>query len=312
MKTLYNIQKTSLLAITLLVSFSACSAVNNDVESITDEDIDMAAQVVSSALADDESGMISSMYDAFSDINNSGISYGYGSSTGPAKTTSPEADRPRHGRGFEKDFTHTYDSTTGVHTLSFDRVIELSDFSKSIEVYREIVYTDLDGNFIATPHQNKNNIEAISFFGTAIGSSEGLFRSSSFTKEDHFELEGMHETSPVLTMSGTHSGSGQAEGLTRDTLTASRSYNVEITFENVAINKDTVQAYGNLENGISGTLSYSVTLSKTIDGVPEQTVLEGTIDLEEDGTALMRFKELPQVIRFSLKSGDYRQENQTR
>ena len=30
-------------------------------------------------------------------------------------------------------------------------------------------------------------------------------------------------------------------------------------------------------------------LNKVINGVPDETVIEGTIDLEEDGTALMKF-----------------------
>ena len=307
MKSLSNLKNLSVLAIALMVSVAACSSVNNEVETITDEDVDMAAQIVASSLADDESGMISSMYDAFSDVDENGINYGNESAR-----FKENGDPRRHGRGREMDFTHSYDSTTGVHTLSYERLVENNEFSKSIEVLQEIIYTDLDGNFIATPRESKADIEAISYYGTKVGSAEGPFRSSSFTKEDDFELAGIHATSSVLTMSGSHKGSGTAEGLTRDTLEASRSFDVQITFENVAINKDTVKAYGNLENGVSGTLTYSITMNKTIGGVPEETVMEGTIDLEEDGTALMRFNKLPNVIRFSLSDGDYRQEGERR
>lgn len=298
MKNKSNYPRLSVLAIALMVLVSACSSVNNEVESISDEDVDLAAHVVATSLSDDESGLISSLYDAVSDVDAQGIVYG---PNGRFKST----DKKNHsGRGLERNFTHTYDSTTGVHSISFSRSVSNEVFSKSLEVSQEIIYTDLEGNFIARPKADKSSIEAISFSGTKSGAHDGPFRSSSFTKADDFELTGMHSSSSVLAFSGEHNGSGSAEGVTRDSVEASRTYEISISFENVSVNKDTVLAYGSLEQGVTGTLTYSMTLNKTIGGVPEETIMEGTIDLEEDGTALLRFKALPQVIRFSLKDGE--------
>ena len=179
MKTLSSLTNLAVLALALLVSFAACSAVNNDVETITDEDIDLAAQVVATSLADDESGIISSLYDAFSDIDDSGINYG-NSSDSRFKADGNEHNSDRHnGRGFERNFTHSYDSTTGLHTISFSRLVETDNFSKSLEVYQEMIFTDLDGNFIARPRADKNTIEAISFYSTKSGATEGFFRNHS-------------------------------------------------------------------------------------------------------------------------------------
>ncbi len=300
MKTLTQIKHILVVSAVLAITFSACSAVNNDVETLSEEDIELAAEIVAVSLADNESGIMSSMYDAFSDIGDAGISYG---NDQEFKAKNPKRNHDS-GRGGERNFSHSYDSTTGVHTISYSRSVENERYSKSVSLNQEIIFTDLDGGFIARPKVNKNNIEAISFDGTKTGEAEGPFRSSSFTKTDAFEISGLHATSGILSMDGTHRGVGEAEGTFNDTTTASRSYEIDITFQNVAIEKDTVLAYGNLEQGVSGTLTYSIQMNKTINGVPEETLVEGTIDLEDDGTALMRFNKIPKLIRFSLVDGE--------
>jgi len=293
-----NINNLSILALALLVTFGACSSVNNDVESLSNEDVDLAAHIVTTSLADDESGMMSSLYDAFSDVGSNGISYG--TSGALLKTDRNGND----GRGRERNYTYSYDPVTGIHSLSYSRSVENGEFNKSIEINQAIIYTDLEGGFIEFPRADRDSIEAISYSGTKVGSHNGPFRSGSFSKADDFELAGLHETNSILTLSGTHTGSGAAEGITRDSLEASRSYSVDISFENVAVNKDTVEAHGSLEFAVTGTLTYSINMNKTVDGVPEETVVEGTIDLSEDGTALMRFNKIPQTIRFALGDGE--------
>ena len=57
MKKLSNLNNLSLLALALLVTFGACSSVNNDVEAISNEDVDLAAHIVTTSIADDESGI---------------------------------------------------------------------------------------------------------------------------------------------------------------------------------------------------------------------------------------------------------------
>lgn len=303
MKTLTKITQLLVFAVVLAVTFTACSSVSNEVESLTEEDIELAAQIISASVADDESGIVSSMYDALSNTDEEGISY----DEGHARNKSP---RRRGGRGSEGNYTHTYDSTTGVHSISYTRSVENDRYSKSVSLNQEIIYTSIDGDFIARPKGERENIESISFAGTKTGEKSGTLRSSSFTKIDTMAISGIHSTSGTLLMDGTHRGFGDAEGTLSDSTTGSRSYEINITFENVSIDKDTVQAYGNLEQGVSGTLTYSVYMNKTINGVPEETLVEGTIDLEEDGTALLRFNKFPRVIRFSLVDGD--EENTSR
>lgn len=300
MKTLSTTKHLSVLAVALLVSLAACSSVNNETSEITEADLELAAQIVGTSLSDDESGMMSSMYDTFSDIDAQSITYG-----GDARfKTNGHPDNERSGRGGESNFTHEYDSLTGVHTISFERSVENDRFQKSISAEQKIIFTDPDGNFIARPKENKEAIETISFTGSKSGTSESPYRNSNFTKIDSFFVAGLHATSTTLSIDGSHNGTGEMEGTRRDSSTVSGSFEVSITFENVEVNKDTVLAYGNLENGVSGTLTYSINMTKTVDGVPEEKIVEGTIDLEEDGTALMRFNKFPKVFRLSLLDGE--------
>lgn len=293
-----NVQNNTSLLILPLLIFGACSSVNNDVEFISNEDVDLAAHIVTTSVADDESGMISSLYDAFSNVSKDGISYGDNKSK-----ISPDR-KNNDGRGREKNFSYSYDPETGTHSLNYSRSIENEKFSKSTEVNQSIIFTDLDGVFIEFPKQNKDSIEAISYTGTKIGSHIGPYRGSSFSKSNKFDLSGIHATSSILSLDGVHTGNGSAQGVTRDSVEASRNYDINITFENVTINKDTVKAYGSIENSVTGTLIYSINMSKNIGGEVDEKIIEGTVDLSEDGTALMRFNKFPQVIRFSLGNGE--------
>lgn len=301
MKSLTKIKQLFVLSAALAITLSACSSISNndtEVETLSDADIELAAKIVGTSLSDDEDGIVSSMYDAFSTVGETGISYGDDNNRNKPRRNG------RSGRGGERSFTHEYDSLTGIHSISYERSVTTDNFSKSLTVNQEIIYTSIDGDFLARPKAEKDLIESVDFVGSKVGESESVFRSSNYSKIDTMSFSGLHSTSTILNMDGTHFGAGNVEGALSDSTTGSRVYQIDISYQNVAIDKDTVAAYGNLEQGVSGTLTYSILMTETIGGVPEETLVEGTIDLEEDGTALLRFKKLPKVIRFSLRDGE--------
>lgn len=298
MKSLTKTKYLFILALMTAVTFSACSSVNNDVESLSEEDIQLATEIVGTSLSDEESGMVSSIYDAFSTVDDQGISYGENA------MMKNHRDRENTGRGREHSFTHTYDPETGVHAISFERSVNNPRFSKSVSVDQEMIFTGIDGNFLATPKADYDSIETIDFRSLKTGTAEGPVRSSSFTKIDSMYITGVHATSGTLTMNGNHHGFGEAEATLGDSTFASRNYDIKISFENITINKDTVEAYGNLEQGVTGTLTYSIIMNKTVGGNPDETLIEGTIELEDDGTALLRFNKVSKVIRLSLIDGE--------
>ena len=289
-----------LLLTVMAVTFSACSSVNNDVESISEEDLTMAAEVVATSLADDESGLISSMYDAVSTVDNSSITYG---NDVAFKSTDPFTN----GRGTERNFVHEYDSVTGIHSISFERTVNSGRIDRSFSLDQEIIYPDIDGNFVAQPKEYWDTIESIDFKSTKTGYSDGIYRDHEFTKIDTMLTSGLHSSNSVVTLNGVHRGFGNAEGSLPDSSTTSRDYDIFIKYENVTLNKDTLEANGALENAVSGTLTYSIVMNKTINGEADNTVLEGTIDLETDGTALLKFKGLTQFFRIALSDGELRE-----
>ena len=213
----------------------------------------------------------------------------------------------RGGRGFERSFSHTYDSTTGVHTLSFDRSFEKGLFSSSISTLQEIQYVDLEGNFIARPKLHREAVNQINLHSTKSGQNSNPHKSSEFTKIDSLYFTGVHATQSLVRMDGSHHGFGSGAAVLRDSSSHSRSFEVKVVFDDIEIDKDTLAAYGNLENAVTGTLSYSMTMNKVINGVPEETVMEGTIDLEEDGTALMKFYKYDRLYRLGLRDGDVKE-----
>lgn len=288
------------LAIVAAVGLTGCSAVTNDVESLTEQDLEMAAQIAASSLSDSESGVTSSLYDAFAVMSNAGL---------PFSTTLAKHNRDNHrqesGRGRESNFSYSYDPETGTHTRTFSRNVETPAFSKSVDVTQQMIFTDISENFLQFPRAQKDSIETISFIGNKSGSSDGPVRSANFTKIDTMLIGGIHTSNNFLTINGNHHGFGNSELVLRDSSQLSRQFDIAITFENVTINKDTVEAYGNLEQGVSGTLSYSMVINRTRNGNASEDVVEGTIDLTADGSALLRFDKFDRIFRLSLIDGDY-------
>ena len=297
-----KIQRIPLLLALLSVGFWSCSSVSNDTDIISDADLDMAAEIMGSSISDQQSGLINSVYDALSTISSTGISYGND------KNFQMKSDKDeRGGRGFERSFSHTYDSTTGVHTLSFDRSFEKGLFSSSISTLQEIQYVDLEGNFIARPKLHRDAVNQINLHSTKSGQNSNPHKSSEFTKIDSLYFTGLHAAQSLVRMDGSHHGLGSGAAVLRDSSSHSRSFEVKVVFDDIEIDKDTLAAYGNLENAVTGTLSYSMTMNKVINGVPEETVMEGTIDLEEDGTALMKFYKYDRLYRLGLRDGDVKE-----
>ena len=59
-----------------------------------------------------------------------------------------------------------------------------------------------------------------------------------------------------------------------------------------------------LENEITGSLQYTMLLTRTVDGETSERTVEGTIELEGNGRALLRFNGLRQLYRINLTDGE--------
>lgn len=295
MKTLAHTSKLLLLGLSISFTFAACSAVNNDVESLSSEDIELATQIISESVADESSGIVSSLYDAVSTVGSDGIKY----SNNQAKA----APDDKNGRGRESNYSYDYNPDNGTHTLSYSREVSNNNFSKSISLLNTYIFKTTEDRFIAFPKKNKHLIESIDFTGNKSGAMSSRHRNSNFARIDTFAITGLHQTSNLVTIDGKHHGEGTASGMTSDSVAASRNFTVDIEFINIEMDKAVIEENKNLEEGITGTLSYKIVTNKTVGDQNVEDVIEGTIELDGDGTALLRFKKIPKVVRFSLKDG---------
>lgn len=305
----------SALAAALFLGFGlqACtSELDSRSDLLSEAEAEMAAEVVAATLSDEESGVISSLYDAFSTFDAKGIQYG---------NRPPMGGKPKpgdgafgNGRGHERKFEHSYDSTSGTHTVVFERSVEKGPFSKSISKVSTYQYRDTSGAFIARPRMQRDRIESIAYTALVEGEMARRDTSITFSRSDTMQIRGVHVTSAELLMDGSHSATGRrpmharrggdrrtggpgGPGARADS--TAKPYAVEFIFTGIRVDKAAVQEGDSLENAISGTIDY--TLHYREDG--EERVVEGTIDLEGDGAAVVRFRSITHWVRFALSDG---------
>lgn len=306
MKTqLHTFVKKSSYIILPVLLLSACTLgdisdeINNE---LTPEEIEAASQIMGQALSDDNDGIFASLNDALATVSDDG----FGTSTAKLKSEEDgddDDDDDYSGRGGESNYQYEYDPVTGTHTLSFDRQVNTQNFQKNISAILTYIFTDIDGEFIAQPRVNRESIENIAFTASKTGDIQNRFRSSEFSRADTFAIGGLSSATSLLTLDGFHYGNGSFSGVRPNGNTFERSYVNEISFLDIQINKDTVAYYGSLEQGVTGTLSYEMSIFRNNNGNESTKTVSGTIVMDGDGTALLRFQNLNRLFRVNLKSG---------
>lgn len=293
--------KWALTLMAFLLIFSGCSisGIDKQDEEITEEDLQAASQILGESLSDETSGVMGSLNDALTTISSDGFVR-----TGAAKAD----DDDNSGRGREYNFSYSYDPATGLHTLAFKRSVSKENFSKSVTDTLKYIFTDNSGNFIAYPRANKDRIETIDFKGFREGTVNSPERNSFFVRNDTFLIDGVSDASSILAIDGVHNGEGNFEGTTDEGVQLERDYTLEINFLEIQINKALVQENQSLVQGVTGTLTYELVVNKTQNGSSSSKTIRGTIEMNGDGTALLRFERFQKLFRISLDDGDVRDE----
>jgi len=310
MKTQSNLFKTTLFALSFGLVVTACNE-QGSVNELSEADLAQAAEIMSSSLSDNADGMMASVYDATGFVSKDGISYGTdspllkgrGGNGNRGGDGAPGSPRDSSGRGFAGDATYSYDAETGVHSLDFERNIETPRFTKSMAVSMRHIFTHESGAFVVLPRDNRDSVNSISFTATKTGSETGDKKEGNFSKVDTLSMVGLNETSELLTLNGTHTGSGFMKMTLRNGEVVERSHNIYTKLTNVVIDKALVLANQNLEEGVTGTFEYRIVTenSKLDDG---EVIVEGIVEMTGDGTALMTFKGLSKRVYINLTSGE--------
>lgn len=284
--------------------FYGCNTVNSSEPEIDEEELEIAGEIIGGSLSEDQGGVISSMYDAFSTISQTGIRYS-GENQSMHKSA---ADSNNSGRGSESAYSGSYNPETGEHIVSFTRSFEGPNLTKNFSVLNKYIFTDASQEFLQWPRRQQDLIETIDFKGLRTGSAETERRTSSFTRTDTLFASGFSDQSSILTIDGNHSGQGQMTvNLPRLERSGERTFNVAFIFQDIQIDKAIVRENGTLEEGITGLITYEMEMTRTVDGDITEKTLSGTIELTGDGTALLRFKKFRKTFRIALGNGAVRE-----
>ncbi|MDX1670835.1 MAG: DUF5666 domain-containing protein [Balneolaceae bacterium] len=278
------------------------SGINSEenIGEITEADLEAASKIIGESLSDQNSGVMASLNDAVTTFSSSG----FGTSSAVSGSGGTVQDHDNSGRGSERNFSYSYDPETGIHTIAFERIVFDGDFSKSVVDTLKYIFTDNSGNFIAFPRQEKDRIETIDFKGFREGSIESSTKNSFFTRQDTFLIDGLTAATEILSIDGVHNGNGNFEGTNDEGDEISKSYDVNIEFLNIQIEKAVVEANGSLEEGVTGTLTFSINIRESKNGNSETKKINGTVEMNGDGTALLRFDGFRKVFQILLHSGE--------
>lgn len=293
-----------LVATLLFLVVAGCDALNNqepEVAALSQEDLETASSILAESLSDQDEGLMANLNDMTADVSANQLSY-----TNRRFWSNPGL---RPCRGENRAFEKSYDDSTGVHSIHYVRSNEAELCTKNVEVNLNYTFTDVDGNFIASPRIEKEQVAEIAFTGSRVGSGSFVSRRGSrtvsFEQVGEWNLSGLQ--SDVAALRGSQSNDGSYEYTRPDTagveVTRSGNYHLEFNTVDVTISQTSGEA-SDLETQITGTIQYTMSMEKVDGGRTEVRDVEGTIELEGNGRALLRFLGLRKIYRVTLQDGD--------
>lgn len=275
--------------------FAACTVdgFEQNSTSLTAEESLIASQIVGESVSENQSGLLSSFSEAFAIPATSGLL------TGPSTLATGSF------RNLE-NFTYAYNSDTGIHTASFSRQVTNPLQTTSTDYILDYKFFDSSGNIIANPDNQRQQIAALEFSATQNGEIVASDKQSIFTRTDRLYIDGVTTTSEFLSIDGFHSGEGLFSQLKSDGTQIEREYFLDINYLNIRINNLLVQNNRNFRSGVSGAFSYEQTIRQreSSSAQLETKIVNGTVELNGDGTALLKFREQPERFRMKLADGE--------
>ncbi|WP_412069674.1 hypothetical protein [Rubrivirga sp. IMCC43871] len=282
------------LVLGALLALTACDAVGDTAgPDLTDAEVAEATEILAEALAEDGGGLTASVRDMTSSL-------------------SPDSlrDGPRGVRGHRRhdrppcraEVELTYDPGSGTHTVAYACSAE-TDFG-FVRYASELLYQfrDATGGFIPEPAANWPTVDAVTFGGTRSGVVERVrgdhSQTSTFEQDGTWALTALADDAAPAMLEGRQERTGTRTRTGPDG-TASRSYHVVLSGSGIEVR----EGPDGLGHAAVGQLVYTLTLEVTRNGEAETRVVEGTVELEENGRALLRLIGIRGVYRVSLGDG---------
>jgi hypothetical protein len=294
-----------------LLAFGAF-ACEKQAPSVNDADLFAAAKMIGETLSDQRDGLVSTLFDATAVPVNGTMQLGgfFAKELAEDELATPgglgmtPGMGGMHGRGSERGVTITYDSLTGVHTITFQRSVSRGDFSKSVSFVHKIIYRNAAGAFLRFPRRQQ--VASVEFEGTRTGSVNGPLGASNFKRDGAFTQSGLEAASTKIDFNGTFSGEGSHTFTNVDSVQETRAMVFNYKLRNISIEKSALKLEQPLSEGVTGAIDYKVKITKTINGASEVQELEGTIELNGDGTALLEYLGRGSKFILDLNTGSSR------
>jgi len=288
---------TIILTLSVIWLIAGCSIDGYEKASapITDQEIQLAGQIIGESISENQSGILSTFSEAFAVPTSSGLI------TGPSLLSSGSF------RNIE-DYSHTYDSATGEHHVTYTVQRNTILISSSTQVMLTYIFYDAGESTIEFPEQEMERIDAVDFRSEQSGTINTGSKNSVFSRTDRILLNGLNDQTEILTLDGFHSGEGLFSTTTATGDQIEREYLLDMNYLDIKINKAVVLLNRNFRNGVNGALSYESTVRVVNNGTSVETgnakIVNGTIEMNGDGTALLNFRDQIEPIRLRLDDGD--------
>ncbi len=264
---------------------------DRDQTPLTDDETLLTGQIVGESISENRSGMLSVFPEAFAIPTESGFTQG------------PSLLSAGSFRNLG-DYTYEFDSASGEHRVAFstmkDQELLQSSASHTL-IYR---FLDRNGDTLAHPDQQRQQIETVFFDASRSGNIQTDGRSSFYTRSDQLFIDGLSSASDVLTLDGFHSGEGTFRLHPPGGTAIEREYQLDINYLDIRIQKEVVQNNRNFRSGVNGALSYESTVRQAHNGASESKIVNGTLELNGDGTALLKFREQFDTFRLRMDNGE--------
>jgi len=303
--TFYKLRNLILLLTAMLFAGCNIDGLDTDSSELTEEELEIATQIIGESLSDQNDGIFSSLNDAFVIPSEGGLGQQF-SKAGeqtfllPSMTTGYNTEIRNAN---ENDFSYSYDPETGIHSVSSSSSINRPSFTKESSANLEYIFYDINGEFIDTPRMDNERIETVDYGANRSGSITTPRKTSAYQRSDLFVTDGLSANSGTIQIDGLHQGSGQFEATRNNGDNVTRDYDLSVDFLNVQIDKQLMERRNSLQRGVTGSVAYEMTISRAINGDESTKTVNGTIELNGDGTALLRFRNVLDIFRIKLDDG---------
>lgn len=277
------------IGLILLLQGCTIDSFENNQSLLNDEELRITGQIIGESVSENENGLLSSFSEAFAIPTKNGLATGNSVlATGSFRNL--------------QDYNYQYNSSEGTHRVQFSRTDAITGIPTEYDL--KYIFRESGGSFIEFPNQNSHLIESLEFVGMRTGQIETPSKSSIYNRIDRFILDGLSEQSATLTLDGSHTGEGQFIR-TETTNRVERDYLLDINFLDVRINKEIVESNRNFRKGVNGAVSYETTIRSNQNGGDSGAkTVNGTLNFNGDGTALLRFQQTLNTFRIRLENGD--------